>query len=78
MCAPCAWNGSTVPCGDAGVEEIIGLPFPLGMAGVVWVCFWVPGPPPHSLGLWRGSDAHAWCAGDAFGGSRGRAWRVAV
>lgn len=47
MCAPCAWNGSTVPCGDAGVEEIVGLPFPLGMAGVVWVCFWVPGPPPH-------------------------------
>ena len=54
------------------------LAVPLGMAGVVWVCFWVPGPPPHSLGLWRGSDAHAWCAGDAFGGSRGRAWRVAV
>ena len=23
------------------------LAVPLGMAGVVWVCFWVPGPPPH-------------------------------
>ena len=33
---------------DAGVEEIVGLPFPRGMAGVVRVCFWVPGPPPHS------------------------------
>ena len=30
VCAPCAWNGSTVPCGDAGVEEIVGLPFPWG------------------------------------------------
>ncbi len=32
-----------------------GLPSPCGVAGVVWVCFWVPGPPPHSLGLWCGS-----------------------
>lgn len=29
MCAPCAWNGSTVPCGDAGVEEIGGLDGPV-------------------------------------------------
>ena len=33
----------------AGVEEIVGLPFPWGMAGVVRVCFWVPGPPPHRV-----------------------------
>ena len=29
VCAPCAWNGSTVPCGDAGVEEIGGLDGPV-------------------------------------------------
>ena len=33
--------------GVAGVEEIMGFG-PL-VRGVVWVCFWVPGPPPHRL-----------------------------
>ena len=32
---------------DAGVEEINGLDVPSGCPGVVWVCFWAPGPPPH-------------------------------
>ena len=34
-------------CGRAGVEEIVGFAGSLGgRRGVVWVCFWVPGPPP--------------------------------
>ena len=33
-------------CGRAGVEEIVGFAGPWGRRGVVWVCFWVPGPPP--------------------------------
>ena len=33
--------------GRAGVEEIVGFAGSFwGPAGVVWVCFWVPGPPP--------------------------------
>ena len=27
--------------------------------GVVWVCFWAPGPPPHGFSVAR-FDAHAW------------------
>ena len=34
---------------DAGVEEIMGLDVPSGCPGVVWVCFWAPGPPPHNV-----------------------------
>ena len=34
---------------DAGVEEIMGLDVPSGCPGVVWVCFWAPGPPPHGF-----------------------------
>ena len=34
-------------CGRAGVEEIVGFAGSLGgRRGVVWICFWVPGPPP--------------------------------
>ena len=53
-----------VSFGDAGVEEIIGLSggssfgwsFP---AEVVWICFWAPGPPPHSLWIVVRFVAHA-------------------
>ena len=44
---------------DAGVEEIMGLDVPSGCPGVVWVCFWAPGPPPHGFSVAR-FDAHAW------------------
>ena len=44
---------------DAGVEEIMGLDVPSGCPGVVWVCFWAPGPPPHRFSVAR-FDAHAW------------------
>ena len=41
-------------CGRAGVEEIVGFAgSPWGPAGVVWVCFWVPGPPPATFGRVR-------------------------
>ena len=40
---------------DAGVEEIIVLDVPSGCPGVVWVCFWAPGPPPHGVLSWCGS-----------------------
>ena len=49
MCAPCAWNGSTVPCGDAGVEEIIGLPFPWGWREWYGCAFGFPGRHPTVL-----------------------------
>ena len=36
-----------VSCGRAGVEEIVGFAGSFwGPAGVVRICFWVPGPPP--------------------------------
>ena len=28
--------------------------------GVVWVCFWAPGPPPHRFVSVARFDAHAW------------------
>ena len=40
---------------DAGVEEIMDLDVPSGCPGVVWVCFWAPGPPPHGVLSWCGS-----------------------
>ena len=46
-CGPCAGDGSRFWCGRAGVEEIVGFAGSLGgRRGVVWICFWVPGPPP--------------------------------
>ena len=33
----------------------MGLDVPSGCPGVVWVCFWAPGPPPHGVLSWRGS-----------------------
>ena len=59
---------------DAGVEEIMGLDVPSGCPGVVWVCFWAPGP-PHTGFLWRGSmpmrGGRSWVAGRIV-------WRVVV
>ena len=37
----------------------MGLDVPSGCPGVVWVCFWAPGPPPHGFSVAR-FDAHAW------------------
>ena len=47
---------------DAGVEEIMGLDVPSGCPGVVWVCFWAPGPPPHNVccGAVRCPSSSAW------------------
>ena len=60
---------------DAGVEEIMGLDVPSGCPGVVWVCFWAPGPPPHGVLSWRGSmpmrGGRSWVAGRIV-------WRVVV
>ena len=33
----------------------MGLDVPSGCPGVVWVCFWAPGPPPHGVLSWCGS-----------------------
>ena len=43
---PMRRGSSPVWCGRAGVEEIVGFAGPWGRRGVVWICFWVPGPPP--------------------------------
>ena len=48
----------------------------LSRPGVVWVCFWVPGPPPHSLGLWCGSMPMR--GGRRPLGAWRNVWRVAV
>ena len=41
-------------CGRAGVEEIVGFAGSVGgLRAVVWVCFWVPGPPPATFGRVR-------------------------
>ena len=39
-----------------------GLGCPVGMSGVVWVCFWAPGPPPHNVccGAVRCPSSSAW------------------
>ena len=82
VCAPCAWNGSTVPCGDAGVEEIGGLDGPVPSGSGVGVLLGSRTATPQWFPLWRGSDAHAgWPASVgrvaervARGGTRG-AWR---
>ena len=74
VCAPCAWNGSTVPCGDAGVEEIIGLD---GIRPVrEWYGYAFGLPDRHPTGfLWRGSmpmrGGRSWVAGRIV-------WRVVV
>ena len=54
VCAPCAWNGSTVSHGDAGVEEIMGLD---GIRPVREWCgyaFGLPDRHPTVVSLWRG------------------------
>ena len=59
VCAPCAWNGSTVPCGDAGVEEIGGLDGPVPSGSGMGVLLGSRTATPQWFPLWRGSDAHA-------------------
>ena len=65
------------PCGDAGVEEIVGLDGPVPSGSGMGVLLGSRTATPQSWIVVR-FDAHARYAGDAFGGSRGRAWRVAV
>ena len=53
-CGPCVGDVPRFACGRAGVEEIMGFAGSLGgRRGVVWVCFWVPGPPPATFGRVR-------------------------
>ena len=65
-------------CGRAGVEEIVGFAGPWGRRGVVWVCFWVPGPPPASvLGACGFPDAPGGtpsACGPRVGSGRGAWW----
>ena len=74
-CGPCVGDVPRFACGRAGVEEIMGFRIPLGVRGVVWVCFWVPGPPPASvLGACGFPDAPGgtpwalWAAGRVLSG----------
>ena len=56
-------------CGRAGVEEIVGFAGSFGgLRAVVWVCFWVPGPPPATwsravfrMSPWGGRPAGVPC-----------------
>ena len=55
--------------GRAGVEEIVGFAGSFGgLRAVVWVCFWVPGPPPATwsravfrMSPWGGRPAGVPC-----------------
>ena len=55
--------------GRAGVEEIVGFAGSVGgLRAVVWVCFWVPGPPPATwsravfrMSPWGGRPAGVPC-----------------
>ena len=58
VCAPCAWNGSTVPCGDAGVEEIGGLDGPVPSGSGMGVLLGSRTATPQSWIVVR-FDAHA-------------------
>ena len=58
VCAPCAWNGSTVPCGDAGVEEIVGLDGPVPSGSGMGVLLGSRTATPQSWIVVR-FDAHA-------------------
>ena len=68
-CGPCVGNGSRFSRGRAGVEEIVGFAGSFGgLRGVVWVCFWVPGPPPATwsravfrMSPWGGRPAGVPC-----------------
>ena len=61
---------------DAGVEEIMGLDVPSGCPGVVWVCFWAPGPPPHNVCCGAVRCPHG--VGLFPSGRVGNVWRVVV
>ena len=73
-CGPCVGDVPRFACGRAGVEEIVGFAGPWGLRAVVWVCFWVPGPPPATFGRVRFSgcpwrDAVGlWAAGRVLSG----------
>ena len=54
MCAPCAWNGSTVSHGDAGVEEIMGLDGIRPVREWYGYAFGLPDRHPTVVSLWRG------------------------
>ena len=62
-------------CGRAGVEEIVGFAGSVGgRRAVVWVCFWVPGPPPATwsravfrMSPWGGRPAGVPCPDRCLG-----------
>ena len=62
-------------CGRAGVEEIVGFAGSVGgLRAVVWVCFWVPGPPPATwsravfrMSPWGGRPAGVPCPDRCLG-----------
>ena len=65
---PMRRGSSPVWRGRAGVEEIVGFAGPWGRRGAVWVCFWVPGPPPATwsravfrMSPWGGRPAGVPC-----------------
>ena len=72
----------TVPVwrGRAGVEEIVGFAGSFGgLRAVVWVCFWVPGPPPASvLGACGFPDAPGGTPSALRAAGRVRSGRVVV
>ena len=61
--------------GRAGVEEIVGFAGSFGgLRAVVWVCFWVPGPPPATwsravfrMSPWGGRPAGVPCPDRCLG-----------
>ena len=72
-------GSSPVSRGRAGVEEIVGFAGSFsGVRGVVWVCFWAPGPPPATCGRVRFSGCPWWDAVGLWASGRVLAGRVVV
>ena len=77
---PMRRGSSPVWRGRAGVEEIVGFAGSVGgLRAVVWVCFWVPGPPPASvLGACGFPDAPGGTPSALRAAGRVRSGRVVV
>ena len=67
-CGPCVGNGSRFRVGVLVWKRSWAFGFLLGVRGVVWVCFWVPGPPPATwsravfrMSPWGGRPAGVPC-----------------
>ena len=78
-CGPCAGDGSRVRVGVLVWKRSLASRVLGALRGVVWVCFWVPGPPPASvLGACGFPDAPGGTPSALRAAGRVRSGRVVV